>query len=78
MVKSCIQLLMIECIDLTQKSIIFTHLISIMKKLLISVSVLVLTVPAWAAPAVPEIDAALSLQGLALVVGVAALLKRKR
>ncbi len=50
-----------------------------MKKTLIALSVMALTTaPAWALPAVPEIDAALSLQGLALALGVAALLKRKR
>ena len=48
-----------------------------MKKLLASLSVLALSAPAWAVD-VPEIDAALSLQGLALAAGVAVLLKRKR
>lgn len=49
-----------------------------MKKLLISFSFLALSAPTWAAHPVPEIDAALSLQGLALVAGLAVLLKRKR
>ena len=55
-----------------------THRKLIMKKILASLSVLALSAPAWAAPSVPEIDAALSLQGLALAAGVAVLLKRKR
>ena len=48
-----------------------------MKKLLASLSVLALSAPAWASQ-VPEIDASLSLQGLALAAGVVVLLKRKR
>jgi hypothetical protein len=48
-----------------------------MKKLLASLAVLARSAPAWAS-SVPEMDAALSLQGLALAVGVAVLLKRKR
>ena len=49
-----------------------------MKKLLAALSVLALSAPAWASNSVPEIDASLSLQGLALAAGVAVLLKRKR